>query len=169
MSSGHHIHVVNDEAKKVYYAALRNKRFTTYIFDTRFRVDRDYDIPYLAGYSKDGRVVYVDRHLPLTVRFGGASVAVLPFLIVHERTEKGLEDCLGLDYEEAHKVATWREHRELLKARRSVKLYEAALDPYIKASQLEQIVKVPRDLDMKPYRDSGDKKLIERMLDKMGD
>jgi len=27
-------------------------------------VDRSYDIPYVAGYSSDGRTVFIDRHMP---------------------------------------------------------------------------------------------------------
>ena len=27
-------------------------------------VNRDYDIPYIAGYSQDGHTVFIDRHLP---------------------------------------------------------------------------------------------------------
>lgn len=32
-------------------------------------VNRSYDIPYIAGYSKDGSTVFIDRHVPRTVRF----------------------------------------------------------------------------------------------------
>ncbi len=28
------------------------------------RLDRKHDIPYLAGYSKDGKIIYIDRHMP---------------------------------------------------------------------------------------------------------
>ena len=31
-------------------------------------VSRDYDIPYIAGYSLDGHTVYIDRHLPRSFR-----------------------------------------------------------------------------------------------------
>ena len=27
-------------------------------------INRDYDIPYIAGYSVDGHTVFIDRHLP---------------------------------------------------------------------------------------------------------
>ena len=27
-------------------------------------IDREHDIPYLAGYSLDGKRIYIDRHLP---------------------------------------------------------------------------------------------------------
>jgi len=168
MSSGHrHIHVDHEWAKKEYHAALGSEKFRSYLFDSKFKISRDYDIPYVAGYSKDGRVVFIDRHLPMQLRIGGTSVSILPFIITHERTEKGLIDFLGLDYDDAHKVATWREHKELVKAHRSPTLYERALDPYIKADQHEKIRSVPETLDLKPYRDSGDIALLNHMKEKM--
>jgi hypothetical protein len=30
-------------------------------------LDREHDIPYLAGYSRDGHTIYIDRHLPSAV------------------------------------------------------------------------------------------------------
>jgi hypothetical protein len=29
-------------------------------------VNHEYDIPYIAGYSVDGKTIFIDRHLPLT-------------------------------------------------------------------------------------------------------
>ena len=28
------------------------------------KIDRRYDIPYVAGYSRDGQTVFIDRHMP---------------------------------------------------------------------------------------------------------
>jgi hypothetical protein len=39
----------------------------------RVRVNRAYDIPYIAGYSVDGRTVFIDRHLPRTSGAGPVS------------------------------------------------------------------------------------------------
>ena len=30
-------------------------------------VDRKHDIPYLAGYSQNGKIIYIDRHMPQTM------------------------------------------------------------------------------------------------------
>ena len=27
-------------------------------------ISRDYDIPYIAGYGKNGQIVFIDRHMP---------------------------------------------------------------------------------------------------------
>ena len=32
-------------------------------------VNRDYDVPYIAGYSVDSHTVFIDRHLPRTFRW----------------------------------------------------------------------------------------------------
>ena len=42
-------------------------------------VNRNYDIPYIAGYSQDGRTVFIDRHLPRTFRWLMKTVRVEPF------------------------------------------------------------------------------------------
>jgi hypothetical protein len=137
------------------------------LYDTKFSLNRDYDIPYLAGYSKDGRIVYIDRHLPTSLRIGGRLVHIFPFLIVHERTEKALLDFAGMRYNEAHELATLAEHKELERHGVSSTLYEKALDPYIKADQHEKIQRIPAELDFRPYKDSNDYKLIQRMNEKL--
>ena len=35
------------------------------------KLDRSHDIPYLAGYSRDGHTIYIDRHMPRTFRYRG--------------------------------------------------------------------------------------------------
>lgn len=169
MSSGHfHAdHLDPVEAKRILHQAMGNAAFRERIYDSKYRIDRDFDIPYLAGYSKDGRVIYVDRHLPIQLLIGGRRIAILPYLTIHERTEKALLDFLDFKYLRAHQIATYVEHRDLKRMHVSPNLYEKALDPYIKADQHEKITRVPRNLDLEPYRDSRDLKLLGRMKDKM--
>ena len=59
------------------------------------KIDRSYDLPYLGGYSRDGRTVYIDRHFPASVKIGGKSVNAVPFIVMHEHGEKTLMDVLG--------------------------------------------------------------------------
>jgi hypothetical protein len=56
------------------------------------RVSHDYDIPYIAGYSADGKTIFIDRHLPRTIRWLVKTVRVEPFLLTHEIVEKALLD-----------------------------------------------------------------------------
>lgn len=142
---------------------MQNPKIHDFIFNTRFRVDRSFDIPYVAGYSIKGDVVYVDRHLPLSMSIGKKMVALLPSIIRHERTEKALLLYAGLKYSPAHHIATYAEHQVLKERGVNPSLYEHTLDPYIKADQHEKIKRVPKDLDLKPYRDSHDYVLIEHM------
>ncbi|MFZ2144353.1 MAG: hypothetical protein WAV78_46785 [Xanthobacteraceae bacterium] len=51
-------------------------------------VSREYDVPYIAGYSVDGHTVFIDRHLPKSFRWLTRTVRVDPFLLTHEIVEK---------------------------------------------------------------------------------
>jgi hypothetical protein len=74
-------------------------------------VNREYDVPYIAGYSVDGHTVFIDRHLPRTFRWVLRTVRVEPFLLTHEIVEKkALLDELRLQYLHAHQVAVRAEH-----------------------------------------------------------
>ena len=42
---------------------LNDKRFQREM-DQKYTVDKKHDVPYLAGYSKNDRVIYFDRHFP---------------------------------------------------------------------------------------------------------
>jgi len=50
--------------------------------------NRDHDIPYLAGYSRDCKTIYIDRHLPPSFRYRGRDIDTDRFLILHEEVEK---------------------------------------------------------------------------------
>ena len=70
------------------------------------KLDRAHDVPYLAGYSLDGKTIYIDRHMPRAFKLRGRSVETDRFLILHEEVEKTLIDQLGLHYLHAHQIAT---------------------------------------------------------------
>jgi hypothetical protein len=70
------------------------------------RLDRRHDIPYLAGYSKNGKTIYIDRHMPKSFLVRGRRIKIDRFLILHEAVEKTLMDHLGLRYLHAHQIAT---------------------------------------------------------------
>ena len=55
---------------------------------TRIHLDRDHDIPYLAGYSVDRKKIYIDRHLEKSfVDHNGHKHDVDRFLILHEAAD----------------------------------------------------------------------------------
>ena len=121
-------------------------------------LDDNYDIPYLAGYSTDGKIIYVDRHLPekLEYHHDGRQRDYDPrrFLIDHESMEKALIDAFGWRYAHAHEAATAYERRHVLQSGLLWQPYQDAYRPYIKADEHEKLKKVPAELDLTPYEDS---------------
>ncbi|TXH05578.1 MAG: hypothetical protein E6R07_01855 [Nevskiaceae bacterium] len=129
----------------------------------RIRLDYRYDIPYLAGYSQDGKTVYIDRHLPKSFVDRGRQIEVARYLILHEEVEKTLIDQLGLHYLHAHQIATRAEQAAVRADRVSWRDYDRFMQKYVKRIGDERLKKVPDDLDFKPYRDEHDRDLIARM------
>lgn len=128
------------------------------------KLDRAHDVPYLAGYSLDGKTIYIDRHMPRAFRFRGRSVETDRFLILHEEVEKTLIDQLGLHYLHAHQIATRAEQASVRAAGISWRDYDRFMQKYVKTIGDERLTKIPKDLDLKPYRDEHDDDLLRRML-----
>jgi hypothetical protein len=124
---------------------------------------RDHDIPYLAGYSKDGKTIYIDRHMPSTWKYKGRSIDTDRFLLLHEEVEKTLIDQLDLHYLHAHQIATRAEEAAIRAAGISWREYNDFMQKYVKKMGDERLTNVPADLDLKPYRDEHDTDLLERM------
>ncbi len=127
-------------------------------------LNRKHDIPYLAGYSLDGRVIYIDRHMPELFKFRGRTVNTDRFLILHEEVEKTLIDQLGLHYLHAHQIATRAEEAAVRAAGIDWRAYDRFMQKHVKTIGDERLTKVPKDLDLKPYRDEHDDDLLRRML-----
>lgn len=138
------------------------------------RVDRSYDLPYLGGYSRDGSVVYIDRHFPEVLKFrdDGREYVVDPgerFIRMHEAWEWSIMDALNWEYGPAHRIAEAAEDRAVMMAGLPRVGYERALRPYIKADEHERLEKLPPDLDMRPYLyPPVDRRLIDAMEVAMG-
>jgi hypothetical protein len=129
------------------------------------KFDRKHDIPYLAGYSEDGKTIYIDRHMPRFFKFRGRKIDTDRFLILHEEVEKTLIDQLGLHYLHAHQIATRAEQAAVRAAGVTWHDYDRFMQKYVKRIGDERLTKVPDDLDTKPYRDEHDDDLLQRMLD----
>jgi hypothetical protein len=127
------------------------------------RLDRSHDIPYLAGYSKNGRTIYIDRHMPRSFLFRGRRIKTDRFLILHEAVEKALIDHLGLRYLHAHQIATRAEQAAVRASGLSWFAYDRFMRMYVKRIGDERVSKIPRNLDLKPYQDEHDDKLLGRM------
>jgi hypothetical protein len=127
------------------------------------KLDRNHDVPYLAGYSQDGQTIYIDRHLPTAMTYKGRKVEVDRYLIMHEEVEKTLIDQLGLHYLHAHQIATRAEEAAVRAEGIVWRDYDRFMQKYVKHIGDERLTKVPADLDLKPYRDEHDFELIQRM------
>jgi len=128
------------------------------------KFDRRHDIPYLAGYSLDGKTIYIDRHMPKSFKFRGRTIETDRFLILHEEVEKTLMDQLGLHYLHAHQIATRAEEAAVRAAGVEWAAYDRFMQKFVKRFGDERLTKVPKDLDLKPYRDEHDNDLLRRML-----
>ncbi len=132
-------------------------------------IDRDHDIPYLAGYSLDGKRVYIDRRLPESFPYKGRAIAVDRYLLLHEEVEKTLIDQLGLHYQHAHQIATRAEEAAVRADGISWRAYDRFMQTNVKRMGDERLTKLPPDLDLKPYRDEHDYDLMRRMAAAAGD
>jgi hypothetical protein len=128
-------------------------------------IDRRHDIPYLAGYGRNGKIIYIDRHMPQTMRYGGRDIDTDRYLILHEEVEKTLIDQLGLHYRHAHQIASRAEQAAVRAAGIRWRDYDRFMQKYVKHIGDERLTKVPADLDLKPYRDEHDDDLVKRMLE----
>ncbi len=129
----------------------------------RITLDRRHDIPYLAGYSLDGKTIYIDRHLPTSFKIGGRVIQTDRYLVLHEAVEKTLLDQLGLHYQHAHQIALRAEEAAVRADGIQWRGYDKAMQKYIKRIGDERLERVPKDLDRKPYRDEHDRDLLDRM------
>ena len=137
------------------------------------KINKEFDIPYLGGYSNDGETVYLDRHLPEKVTFhvDGREHGFDPshFVPHHEIFEKAVMDSLGWSYSAAHEAATAYERRFVVSAGLPWKEYQDSLKPFIKADESEALQSVPPDLDMRPYTEPPvDHSLVARLEKAMG-
>jgi hypothetical protein len=132
-------------------------------------INRSYDIPYVAGYSKDGSTIFIDRHLPRTLRSLMRTFRVDPFIVTHEIVEKALLDELRLHYLHAHQIAVRAERDAVKAAGLSWWAYQGFMKTYSKAIEEEKLQRVPPSLDLTPYRDEKDFGLLQRLVNRKKD
>ena len=108
--------------------------------------------------------IYIDRHMPRAFKLRGRNVETDRFLILHEEVEKTLIDQLGLHYLHAHQIATRAEEAAVRAAGIKWRDYDRFMQKHVKTIGDERLTKVPKDLDLKPYRDEHDDDLLRRML-----
>jgi len=148
-----------------YVSSLMMDRALDAVVRRAKKLDRAHDIPYLAGYSRDGKTIYIDRHMPKTMTYDGREIDTDRYLILHEEVEKTLIDQLNLHYLHAHQIASRAEQAAVRAAGIRWRDYDRFMQKNVKHIGDEKLKKVPPDLDLKPYRDEHDYDLVQRMLD----
>jgi hypothetical protein len=129
----------------------------------RCTVNRTHDIPYIAGSSRDGKTVFIDRHMPASFATRGKRVKTDRFLVLHELVEKSLLDELRLHYLHAHQIALRTEQAAVRAAGISWHDYNAFTQANEKKIGDERLQRVPRTLDLTPYRDEKDFPVLQRL------
>jgi hypothetical protein len=120
----------------------------------------------LPGIVQMAKTIFIDRHLPRTIRWLVKTVRVEPFLLTHEIVEKALLDELRLHYLHAHQIATRAERDAVKAAGVSWWAYQSFMKKHEKQIEEEKLVRVPQTFDLTPYRDERDFGLLERLVRK---
>lgn len=148
-------------------AAMLHQSFDA--IHAELKVVRRYNVPYVAGYSNDGKVIYIDKDLPHTLQVRNREAGkpkrmyIDRYLILHEAVEKGLMRAYGLRYQHAHQIAL-RVESELVRADGFVwQDYDRQLKPFIKIAEEDMVDDLPPDLDLTPYEDTSDWDLVAKM------
>ena len=169
MSAGHHHHEAAAVSSAKIEQLRRDPQVTSRLWRAR-KENSDFDIPFIAGYSKDGDTIYFDRHLPerVTIEHDGRKRDFDPreFYRIHESWEKALIDALGYGYYPAHRVATAMEKRAVLErlGPQWWMPYTELADQFAKADEHERIKRVPKDLDLTPYEaPPADRRLLAKV------
>ena len=120
-----------------------------------YQINKDYDIPYVGGYSRDGKIIYIDKNLPETfITSTGEEHSLHYFLTIHEITEVGLMQTDEYSFNEAHKIAVEIEVASLFKNNVPVDEYYGHIFKYTQAAISKYksgMSTLPIDLDMRPY------------------
>ena len=131
---------------------------------TRVTLNRSYNVPYLAGYSKDGKTIYIDKDMPKFFKDSkGKKIKTDKYLILHEAIEKSLIDTLGLLYQHAHQIAYRAEQDAVENDKISWKDYNDFMMQWVKEVS-DDTTDIPPDLDLTPYEDEHDQKLLKKMI-----
>lgn len=139
---------------------------------TEVEFDTEHDIPYTAGYSMDGKTIFIDRTVPqyLEIRARGSrtkkvKVDIWKTFALHEAVEKSLEDQPYFwPYQFSHQVALRAERAYVEALGADWNDYNektlAIVDKVYKRGSFDS---VPWNLDLGPYVDEKDRDCLRKM------
>jgi hypothetical protein len=144
-----------------------------------YSVSHRFDMPYLAGYSRDRSRYYFDRHLPLIAHIKDTkgqpkTIHITKFYLRHEIVESALQHVLRLDHEKAHHLATAAEYDEVKQAGVDLSSYRRWSAKWIKATDIQDSkivnLRIPPDFDTTPLevdKSHEGKALLEKVREAM--
>jgi hypothetical protein len=136
-----------------------------------FKIIDTFDIPYVAGYSENGRHIYIDKDMPegyVSKKEKGAFVATDRYLIVHEGIEKILLmyfksfNPIPHLYQLAHQIALRVEKLAVETDGHDWDEYNVFMAEWIKEIAEIEITNIPIDIDLEPYIDEDDYALLSK-------
>jgi hypothetical protein len=130
-------------------------------------VDTTYDIKYTGGYSKDGRIIYLDRDFPKKLGINGKEVdAVETIAKHHELIEKWMIG-EGYTYQYAHVIATKIEREYVESLGVNWEDYSMEVGKHLHEVSSKKMRRSPADLDLSPYTASNDTAALEEIASTM--
>lgn len=145
------------------------------------QVCRDYDMPNATGYSWDGHTIFVDRDVPSGMTYRGNRVAIEGFVKLRAQVEKAVIDAYRHgdrdvaellemrpedQYTPAAAVARAAEENAVRMAigDEGLRHYRAFMDCRSKDASDPALRRVPKNLDLTPYRDAGFQMHLKRRM-----
>lgn len=123
-------------------------------------VDCTHDVPYTAGYSEDGKELFVDHTMPLKLD----GINVCKYIVLHEAVEDALIRYAKLAYLHAHQIALRAERDAVEADGYSWHEYNAAVTREVDRIGAKKVYpNCPEHLDLTPYKDEKDAKTLARM------
>jgi hypothetical protein len=126
------------------------------------KLDTTFEIPYVAGYSRDGKCFYIDSKLP--AKWQGFDLSLT--LLLHETVERALEGLIPkLPYQLAHQIALNAEKAAVEAFKLNWVAYNRFFNGEIKEiGSRKRYAHCPKDLDLEPYRDEEDWATLKKMF-----
>lgn len=151
-----------EPATKLAKAMLAHQRALGALLRKGMPVNREFDIPYGFGISKDGGTIYADKDMPEVMDVDGVPVDLNETCSTHEITE--FSHCKDGDpYLQGHQKADEAEHALVARQGADPARYETLLEPfcdYAYAKAKAGKARTPPDLANYPYIESGEEHLL---------
>jgi hypothetical protein len=154
-------------SKTDWLLSRKNSEEAIKAIEDRGKVSRKFDVPDLAGYARNGVTFYIDKDCPNGFDFKGSYLLTDRFLLLHELVEDAILKLFrSIEYQDAHQVADLAE-KEAVETVLGVEVFPAyakfMMEQVDKAWSKKGQLRVPPDLDVKPYADEKEKRKLADM------